>query len=72
LPLSTGQILEEVTKYDNQQKEMKAELLKICWYMRGGVTYEEAHYLTYEDKLLIGDIIEHNMETTKRTGLPFF
>ena len=70
--MSVGEILSEVTKYDNEQKEMKSELLKICWYMRGGVTYEEAHYLTYEDKLLIGDIVKDNLETTRKTGLPFY
>jgi len=70
--MSVGEILLEVTKYDNEQKEMKSELLKICWYMRGGVTYEEAHYLTYEDKLLIGDIVKDNLETTRKTGLPFY
>jgi len=70
--MSVGEILLEVTKYDNEQKEMKSELLKICWYMRGGVTYEEAHYLTYEDKLLIGDIVKDNLETTRKSGMPFF
>jgi len=70
--MSVGEILSEVTKYDNEQKEMKSELLKICWYMRGGVTYEEAHYLTYEDKLLIGDIVKDNLETTRKSGMPFF
>lgn len=66
------EILHEVSKFDGDQKEIKAELLKICWYMRGGITYEEAHMLTYEDKLLIGDIIKDNLETTKKTGMPFF
>jgi|TARA_B110000238_G_C15996945_1_gene382701 hypothetical protein len=40
--------------------------------MRGSVTLEEGFYLTYEDRDLISDIIESNMETTKKSGLPFF
>ena len=57
---------------ENEQKEFKSELLKICWYMRGSITLDEAFYLTYEDKLLIGDIIKDNLETTKKSGMPFF
>ena len=40
--------------------------------MRGGITLDEAYTLSYEDKLLINDIIKDNLETTKKSGLPFF
>jgi hypothetical protein len=57
---------------ENEQKEIKHDLLKICWYMRGGVTLDEAFNLSQEDKTLINDIIKENLETTKKSGLPFF
>jgi len=40
--------------------------------MRGGVSIEEAYNLTIEDKEIISDIIKDNLETTKKSGLPFF
>ena len=40
--------------------------------MRGGITLNEAYDLSYEDKVLINDIIKDNLETTKKTKLPFF
>ena len=40
--------------------------------MRGGITLAEAYYLTVEDRELINDIITENLETTKKTQLPFF
>ena len=40
--------------------------------MRGGVTIEEAYCLSFEDRTLIGDIIKDNLETTKKTQMPFF
>ena len=67
-----SEILEEVKKLEKEQKQIKAELLKICWYMRGGVTYEEAFALSFEEKAIIGDIVNENLETTKKTKLPFF
>ena len=56
----------------NQQKELKSEILKLCWYMRGSVTLNEGFDLCYEDRSIIGDIIKENMETTKKSGMPFF
>jgi hypothetical protein len=56
----------------NLQKELKSEILKLCWYMRGGVSVNEGFNLSYEERSLITDIIQDNMETTKKSGLPFF
>tara|TARA_B100000214_G_C23419912_1_gene379931 strand:+ start:291 stop:467 length:177 start_codon:yes stop_codon:yes gene_type:complete len=56
----------------NQQKELKSEILKLCWYMRGAVTLNEGFDLSWEERSLIGDIIKENMETTKKSGMPFF
>jgi len=72
LPLSVDKILEESKKLESYQKELKAELFKICWYMRGSITLNEAYNLCNEDKSLIGDIIKENLETTKKSGMPFF
>ena len=67
-----AEILEEVKNYENQQKEIKSEIMKLCWYMRGGLTLEEVFSLSWEDRQLINDIIKDNLETTKKTQLPFF
>mgnify|MGYP001181878830 FL=1 len=56
----------------NLQKELKSEILKLCWYMRGGVSVNEGFNLSYEERSLITDIIHDNMEVTKKSGLPFF
>lgn len=40
--------------------------------MRGGITIDESFNLSQEDKLLINDIVKENLETTKKSGLPFF
>ena len=46
--------------------------MKMAWYMRGAVSIEDAFALTYEDREIISKIIEDNLETTKKSGLPFF
>lgn len=69
---TVDEILEEVKHMENEQKEIKSEILKLCWYMRGSVTLDEGFYLTYEDRTIIGDIVKDNLETTKKSGMPFF
>ena len=40
--------------------------------MRGGVTSQELfHIYSYEDRVLINDIVKDNIEATKKSGLNF-
>lgn len=61
-----------VDHIDNEAKNFKLELMKLAWYMRGAISMEDAFYLTFEDREIIGKIVEDNLETTKKSGLPFF
>lgn len=40
--------------------------------MRGGLTYSEAINTSHSERMIIKEIIEHNMEITKETKMPFF
>lgn len=44
--------------------------MRICWYMRGSISLEEAFALEPSDKKIISDIIKENMEATKKSGMP--
>ena len=72
LAWSLDEILQEVKRMEGEQKELKTELTKLCWYMRGGITLDEAYSLSYEDRLIVSSLIKENIETTKKSGLPFF
>jgi hypothetical protein len=72
LSLDNSDIVEYFKELEGQQKQIKHDLLKICWYMRGGVTYHEALMMGSDEKKIIADIIKDNLETTKKTGQPFF
>lgn len=66
------EIYAEVKNLEGQQKQLKHELYKICWFMRGGIPLEDAYFLSNEDRSIIGDIVKENLETTRKTGMPFF
>jgi len=40
--------------------------------MRGGITMSDAYFLSFEDRQIASEVIQENIETTKKTGLPFF
>lgn len=57
---------------DKEINDIKLEALKLSWWMRGGLTYDQSMQLGVSERKLIGQIISDNMETTKKSGLPFF
>lgn len=40
--------------------------------MRGSVTIEQAYIMNFEEREIITKIVKENLETTKKSGLPFF
>lgn len=46
--------------------------MRAVWYMRGGLSFAEAMNLSFDERELILEIVKDNMETTKKSGLPFF
>lgn len=57
---------------EKEAESIRSDSLKIVWYMRGGLTYTEAQLLSPKERQLIGDLVKENLETTKKSGLPFF
>ena len=70
--MGDSEIVAHLKDFENQAKNLKLELMKICWYMRGGVTYDEANTMSPQEREIIGKLVKENMETTKKTGQPFF
>jgi hypothetical protein len=56
---------------DKEARKLKKEVLQMCWYMRG-LSYGEGMNLSFEERDIISEIIKENLETTKKSGLPFF
>ena len=71
LTQSESEIREYSERLDRDAKSIKKEVLKLSWYMRG-MGYSEAMNLSYEEREIVGEIIKENLETTKKTNLPFF
>lgn len=57
---------------EKETVDMRREALQMAWYMRGGITYEQALSLSVSERGLISELIKDHLETTKKSGLPFF
>jgi hypothetical protein len=65
-------VVKTIEGMEKEAKSIRTEILKLCWYMRGGITYEQAMHLSFSEREIINGIIKENLDTTKKSGLPFF
>lgn len=72
MTLNNEEIVSVLAKYDRDSKAVREEILRICWYMRGSISYDDGMMLGEQDRVIVNKIIEENMEITKKSGLPFF
>jgi hypothetical protein len=70
--LKSDQIAEMLDQMDKEVSNIRQEALRMSWYMRGGLTYDQAMALSLVERNLINDLIKEHLETTKKSGLPFF
>ena len=40
--------------------------------MRGGASYTDILNMSIEERVMLNQLVENNLETTKKTNLPFF
>ena len=66
------QIDQIVNEMDQECDDIRQEALQLSWYMRGGLSYDHAMQLSVTERKLINKLIKNNLETTKKSGLPFF
>jgi hypothetical protein len=57
---------------EQETKAIKDNVLRLCWYMRGSISYNDAMMLSKDDREIINKIIKDNLETTQKSNLPFF
>ena len=57
---------------ENDSNEIKSSALKLSWYMRGGVSYEDILNMSTYERTQLNEIVKSNLETTKKSNLPFF
>jgi len=65
-------VAREVDGMERESSDLRNDSIKICWYMRGGVSYNEVMAMNLKERQMISALIKENLETTKKSGLPFY
>ncbi len=72
MSLSLEEIEKEIERLDKDSKALKKEIYKLAWFMRGSITIEQAFAMSPEDRNIVSEIVQENINTTNETKLPFF
>lgn len=57
---------------DQEAKSIRSDGLRLAWHMRGGATYEQVMMMSSDERRMISELVKDNIETTKKTRLPWF
>ncbi len=68
---SDSEILELSNSFETEVKQLKHNVYKLSWYMRGGVNAQELLCDTDLDDIeILNTIVKENIEFTKAAGMP--
>ena len=69
--MSNSDIENYVKNLDSIATQIKDEIFRLSWYMRGGISAQDLfHIYSFEDRSIISNIIKENVEATKKSGMP--
>lgn len=69
--MSAQDIEEYLVRLEKEIKDYKTELVRLSWYMRGGVTVDQLlHQYTYDDRQAMYVVIKENIDISKETQMP--
>ena len=57
---------------DKEANDVRQEAIKVAWYMRGGATYNDVMQMSSTERKLVSELAKENIETTKKSNLPYF
>ena len=57
---------------ESETTSIKENAIRMAWSMRGGASYEDILNMSTDERKVISKLIEDNLDTTKKSGLPFF
>ena len=69
---NSEQISSYIDSMDKEAESIKAESFRLAWHLRGGATYEDVMNMSVQERKLINALAKENIETTKKSNLPWF
>ena len=67
---SAAEIVEKQESYQKKLDELHKSLLKLTWYMRGGVSITELHEMPANHIAYLNEIVQENFDLSQKAGTP--
>jgi len=67
---STAEIVEKQESYQKKLETLHKSLLKLTWYMRGGVSISELHEMPAGHIAYLNEIVQENFDLSQKAGTP--
>lgn len=72
MSLDPHDLLKYINSLENETKDLKLNVYRLGWFMRGSFSYEDLMFhISHDDKEILNKIIEQNLDTAAKTNLPF-
>jgi len=63
-------IMKMIESMEADTQDLKYEFYRLIWGMRGGITSQDIyHLLSHEDRKILLQIIEENIDISKKNGI---
>ena len=72
LAATREQVSSYVDSLDKEADQIRAESFRLAWHLRGGGTYEDVMNMSPQERRLVSELAKENIETTKKSNLPWF
>jgi len=72
LNLNPDEIKKLTDDMEKERMSIPYNAQKLAWFMRGGINFVDIMNMSHDEIDNINKLIDENMETTKKTKLPFF
>jgi hypothetical protein len=70
--MNDEQIIDTIKMFDKQSAAIREEAMRMSWAMRGGANFIDVLNMSPNERKAVSELIKSNMETTKKSRLPFF
>ena len=67
---SAAEIVEKQESYQKKLETLHKSLLKLTWYMRGGVSISELHEMPAGHIAYLNEIVQENFDLSQKAGTP--
>jgi hypothetical protein len=72
LALAPEEIEKLLEQFDTEVRTISKEATDISWYSRGSLTWSDSFALSSDQRKIWNEMIKEHLETTKKSGMPFF